>query len=372
MTNWQKIKQNPDLKQHFLMREQVLDGIRSFFKGKGFHEVETPQLVRYPGTEPFLEVFQTKLQTAEGQSQTGYLITSPEYAMKKLLSAGMGNIFQICKAFRNGEGLSSRHNPEFTILEWYRVDADYTDVMKDCEEMILFLLNIANVGLKNNNWIPDQVPPIRRASRDGNHRNLLFYQGRDYDLTSPWPRISVAQAFQKYAQVDTKTLLDEQKLLQVGKDKGYQVDENTTWEQIYNQIFANEIEPELAKLNTPMIVYDYPVSQAALSRKKKSDPRFAERFEFYIAGLEIGNAFSELNDAVEQEARIDVDLLQRDKLGKVKYGKDQDFVEALREGMPESAGIAVGVDRLVMLLSNSENISETLFFPAKEVFEMNV
>lgn len=372
MKNWQKIKQNPDLIDHFLVREKVIDGIRSFFKNKNFHEVETPLLVKYPGTEPYLEVFQTELKTAQEHHQTGYLITSPEYAMKKLLSAGLGNIFQVCKAFRNGEGLSTRHNPEFTILEWYRSGADYTHIMRDCEELLMFLMEeiLRPSGSSHlTRDAQDDKSDIKSLS-DLSVGTMLNYQGREYDLSSPWPRMTVAQAFEQYAGIDVETLLDEEKLLKVGRKKGYQIDQDTTWEQIYNQIFANEIETELAKLNTPIIIYDYPASQAALSRKKKSDPRFAERFEFYIAGLEIGNAFSELNDPIEQEARIDADLAERDKLEKVKYGKDMDFVQALKEGMPDAAGIAVGVDRLVMLLSDSENISQTMFFPAREVFEI--
>ena len=340
MKNWQKIRENPKLMATFLVREQVIDGIRHFFKTHHFHEVETPLLVKYPGTEPFLEVFETQLKTAEGQSQRGFLITSPEFALKKLLTAGLGNIFQICKAFRNNEGISSRHNPEFTMIEWYRVEADYTDIMKDCEQLLISL----------------------------NGGNNLTYQGREYDLTSPWPKVSVAEAFQKYAQVDVDSLLDEEKLIALGKQKGYQVDDQTTWEQIYNQIFANEIDPQLAKLKTPIIIYDYPASQAALSRKKQQDPRFAERFEFFIGGIELGNAFSELNDAQEQEARIDLDLSERKKLGKVDYGKDNDFILALKTGMPSSAGIAVGVDRLVMLMADVGDISQTLFFPAMEIF----
>lgn len=343
MKNWQKIRQNPELVEQFLVREQVMDGIRSFFKNNNFHEVETPSLVRYPGTEPFLEVFSTQMKTATGESDDAYLITSPEFAMKKLLTAGLGNIFQVCKSFRNNEGLSSRHNLEFSILEWYRVDADYTDIMKDCEELLTQLVGSPT----------------------------LEYQGRSYDISAPWPRISVAEAFAKYADVEIETLLSEEKILEVGRQKGYQVDEGTTWEQMYNQIFANEVEVQLAKLNTPVIVYDYPASQAALSKKKKSDPRFAERFEFYLAGLELGNAFSELNDPIEQEVRIDEDLKQRKKMGKVEYSKDDDFINALKAGMPDSAGIAVGVDRLAMLLADVGDISEITFFPGEEIFSLS-
>lgn len=341
MKNWQKLRQDGELKRRLLMREQVIDGIRSFFKQQGFHEVETPLLVVAPGTEPYLEVFETKLKKPAGKSMSAYLLTSPEYAMKKLLAAGMGNIFQVCKSFRNNEGSSERHNPEFTILEWYRTPADYTDIMTDFEQLMLAL----NGG-----------------------KTELSYQGKKYDLSAPYPRLSVAETFAKYVGVTEEELLSEEALKKVLKQKGYQVTPETDWEAAYNQLFLNEIEPKLAEMDQPVIVYDYPASQAALSKKKVSDPRFAERFEVYLAGLELGNAFSELTDAVEQEQRLREELALRKKLGKTEYQLDTDFIEALKAGMPESGGIAVGVDRLVMLFADAEDIEETLFFPSSEVF----
>lgn len=348
MKNWKKLKNNSELLKPFLIREQVVDAIREFFKKEGFHEVDTPLLVQSPGTEPYLEVFESELVTPGFENKKAYLLTSPELSMKKLLSAGMGSIFTICKSFRNGEGLSSFHNPEFSILEWYRVDADYTDVMKDCENLLLHILTVL------------------KLNEDG--KNQLEYQGVIYDLSTSWERISVSEAFEKYAGVSKEDMLDEEKIVLIAKEKGYQVDEQTTWEEAYNQILLNEIEPHLGKLK-PTILYDYPASQAALSKKKESDPRFAERFEFFIGGIELGNAFSELTDADEQEARMIADLKYRKELGKVEYKMDSDFIEALRLGMPRTGGIAVGVDRLVMLFSNSASIKDTLLFPVDDVFD---
>lgn len=348
MKNWKKLKNNSELLKPFLIREQVVDAIREFFKKEGFHEVDTPLLVQSPGTEPYLEVFESELVTPGFENKKAYLLTSPELSMKKLLSAGMGSIFTICKSFRNGEGLSSFHNPEFSILEWYRVDADYTDVMKDCENLLLHILTVL------------------KLNEDG--KNQLEYQGVIYDLSTSWERISVSEAFEKYAGVSKEDMLDEEKIVLIAKEKGYQVDEQTTWEEAYNQILLNEIEPHLGK-SKPTILYDYPASQAALSKKKESDPRFAERFEFFIGGIELGNAFSELTDADEQEARMIADLQYRKKLGKVEYKMDSDFIEALRLGMPRTGGIAVGVDRLVMLFSNSASIKDTLLFPVDDVFD---
>jgi lysyl-tRNA synthetase class 2 len=196
---------------------------------------------------------------------------------------------------------------------------------------------------------------------------VLKYQGKEYDLSSPWERISVAEAFENYAEIDTETMLDEKKLRKAGEKKGYKVDPKTTWEEIWNQILANEIEPKLG-INGPTILYDYPVSQAALSKKKASDPRFAERFEVFMAGMELGNCFSELTDSHEQEKRCLEDLELRKTLGKTEYPMDTDFIEALKMGMPETGGIAVGVDRLVALFADSPDIADTLFFPVDEMF----
>jgi lysyl-tRNA synthetase class 2 len=347
MKNWIKLKNNQDFLKTFLVREQIIHAIRDFFKVEGFHEVDTPLLVQNPGTEPYLEVFKTQLETLNYPNKNAYLSTSPELFMKKLLSAGMGNIFTICKSFRNGEGLSSFHNHEFSILEWYRVEADYKDIMTDCENLLLFILN--KLELNNGD-------------------NILNYQNVEYDLSTPWERISVSEAFIKYAGVKQDDMLSKEKLTQVAKEKGYEVNKNTTWEEAYNQILLNEIEPHLGK-NKPTILYDYPASQAALSKKKKDDPRFAERFEFFIAGLELGNAFSELTDSVEQKLRMQRDLKQRKELGKLEYQIDNDFIKALELGMPKTGGIAVGVDRLVMLFSDSESIKETLLFPVDDVFD---
>lgn len=351
MKTWQKIKANPDLLSKFLVREKVIDAIRNFLKSENFKEVETPLMVSKPGTEPYLEVFQTNLMTQNYPDKPAFLLTSPEYSMKKLLSAGLGSIFTICKSFRNNEGLSDFHNPEFTILEFYRVNADYMDIMQDCENMMLAILHTVNSDLANSG------------------STTLKYQGREYDLSKPWDRISVAEAFHKFAGVGIDDLLSEEKLPEIARKKGYTIDQENTWEQAYNLIFLNEVEPKIG-LNKPTIIYDYPASQAALSLKKKNDPRFAERFEFYLAGMELGNAFSELTDANEQESRLRAEVKERAALGKIEYGIDEDFIQALRDGMPRAGGIAIGVDRLVMLFADATSIKETLFFPVEDLFDI--
>lgn len=358
LSTWQQIKQHPELKARYLVREQVLDGIRSFFKQRGFTETETPVLARCPGTEPFLEVFSTTLKAHGLKDQPAYLLTSPEFALKKLVVAGFGSVFEICKSFRNNEGVSGRHNPEFTILEWYHSPGDYFDVMTDFELLFQYLLQ------RLRSWSTHQAPAMSQLY--GEHS--LVYQGRTFNLQSPFPRITVAEAFARYVGVDTTALLDRDTLLAVARQKGYQVTSKTTWEEVYDQFMLNVIEPALAQLDQPVFLYDYPASQAALSKRKTSDPRFAERFEVYLGGLELGNAFSELTDATEQEARFREELALRARLGKTKYDLDEDYLMALQAGLPPTGGIAVGVDRLIMLLANATSIEETLFFPASELF----
>ena len=313
--------------EKYLVREKVIDTIRSFFKNKGFREVFTPILVPIPSIEPNLEVFETELRTSTGKKRTGYLIMSPEFSIKKLLAAGIGNSFEITKCFRNEEEVSSLHNPEFTMLEWYRTQANYRDVMTDFENLFTQIIKDINPGADLKNW---------------------EYQGNTYDISTPWPRISFEEAFAKYA----------------GKKIGDIKDED------FYQIFFNEVEPKLRSSGKPAIIYDYPVSQAALARVNQKDPRFAERFEVFLAGVELGNCFSELTDPNEQRKRFEKDFGERKKFGKTEYPIDDDLVEALKEGLPEVSGIAVGVDRLIMLAANVSSVSETLFFPGEELFDL--
>ena len=355
--NWDQLHSEKNLLHNLRVREAVIDAIRAHFKSQGFLEVDTPLLVASPGTEVYLEVFETQLCLSNHKPLRGFLTTSPELNMKKLLSGGSGSIFQLCKSFRNGEGLGERHNPEFMILEWYRVNADYTDVMRDCEQMLHAIFA----------HLSEKKLLSRGSAIDSTGAPLLSFHGKQYDLSMPWERLSIAEAFQKFADISTDDMLNEERIVAIAEKKGYAVSEQTTWEEAFNQILLNEVEPNLG-LDRPTILYDYPVSQAALSKRKASDPRFAERFEFYLAGLELGNAFSELTDGIEQEQRMHRDLAERKRLGKVEYALDTDFIDALKKGMPETGGIAVGVDRLVMLFADAPSVHDTLGFPVEDVF----
>lgn len=313
---WRRVRDGRQDIARLLARERVVDGIRAFFKARGFHEVETPLLVAHPGMEPHLEVFKSELVTARGARADAYLTTSPEYAMKKLLAAGLERIFQVCKAFRNREEVSAGHNPEFTILEWYRANADYTALMDDCE--------------------------------------ALLEELSDGRIKGPFERISVEEAFRHHASVELA-------------DLDAMVTADTTWEQAFHLVLLNDVEPHLDR-ERPTILYDYPIQLAALARAKPGDPRYAERFELYAGGLELGNAFSELTDPVEQRRRLEAERKERIELGRTVYDLDEDFLRALELGIPPSAGIAVGVDRLIMLLTNAPAIRDVLWFPADEVF----
>jgi len=324
-------------------RSRIMQLIRQFFIDAGFTEVSTPLLVRSPGTEPYLEVFETTLKLDTGKSMPAFFTTSPELSLKKLLSAGSGNLFEITKSFRNGEGLSDHHNHEFTILEWYRVNADYTHIMQDFEQLMAFVLK----GL--------------------GRKSAIEYQGQHYNLSSPWERISVTEAFLKYVGLSADELHDTQTLNSKARDLGLNAQKSLNYDDAFHWLFLNKIEPHLGQ-DKPTIVYDYPLPQAALAKRKASDSRLAERFEVYLAGLELGNAFSELTNATEQKQRMVRELRLRDKLGKTKYELDEDFIQALEKGLPETGGIAVGIDRLVMLLTDSARIQDVITFPVKDIF----
>lgn len=349
MKTWEKLRKHPRLWETYFVREKVITAIRTFFLNQGFHDVETPLLTGSLPPESYVDVFETTLLDRQRRPTRAFLPTSPEPFLKKLLVSGIGNCFSITKSFRNTENQSTTHNPEFTILEWYRVGADYTDIMKDCEDLLVFINTYIN------------------RPKGATDTKMLLYQGKKVMLTRPWERLTVTEAFKKYSHINLKHALTQKQLFVLAKAKGYRIAKNDTWEELFLQIFLNEVEPRLGR-GKPTIIYDYPVALAALSKKKKSDPRFAERFEFYIEGLELGDAYSELTDWKEQEERFKSEEKERQQLGKTPHPIDTDFIDALKVGMPETGGIAVGVDRLIMLFADVANIADTMFFPAKDLF----
>ena len=357
MNTWQTLKNNPALWRRYFLREHVIKQIRLFFDKRNFHEVETPILIRHPPAESYLDVFETVLLDRNRKPTKTYLSTSPEVALKKCMVAGIGNCFALTKSFRNTEVGDRLHNPEFTILEWYQAGATYVDIMEECEHLILHLLK--TVSLDHN-----KAKPHRQGL--ALNSQALSYQDNYIDLAPPWKRLSVKNAFWDFAHIDLEEFLNIKNARVIAKSKGYAVAKNNTWEEFYNQIFLNEIEPHIGKTK-PVFLYDFPKAVGALAKTKRDDPRYVERFELYIAGLEIADCYTELTDWKEQRKRFNKEMKEIKRLGKISYNYDRDFIEALRAGLPPCAGIAMGVDRLLMLLMNTTNIKDAMLFPIEEL-----
>lgn len=330
-------------KPHLLARIRARQAIAGFFAAEGFLEVETPALQRSPGLEPHLMAFATRAEAPGGKTLADlYLHTSPEFAMKKLLAAGAGNIFQFARVFRNREG-SATHHPEFTLLEWYRVGCDYRRIMDDT------------------------IAVVRAAAAAAGAGARLRWRGRECDPVKEWEQISVAGAFQEYAGIDLAESLgdglapDTKRFAEQAKSIGIGAQAGDAWDDIFFRIFLEKIEAKLG-VGAPTILFDYPACMAALSRRKASDPRFAERFEVYACGMELANAFSELTDPKEQRTRFEADMEKKAALYGIRYPIDEDFLAAVGE-LPECAGIALGFDRLVMLMTGAADIRDVLFAP---------
>ena len=327
---------------HLDTRRRVIAAIRAFFAAQGFVEVETPALQVSPGLEPHLQAFATSLDEPGAGARPRYLQTSPEFAMKKLLVAGVPRLFQLAHCFRNGER-SATHHPEFTMLEWYRANAGYRDLMADCETLL-------------------------RAALAAAGRPLFTWRGVSADPAQPWVYLSVAEAFRRYAAIDLLATAPDPEapslelLAAAAQPLGIAPHAGDGWEDLFFRIFLERIEPHLG-CGAPAILYDYPISMAALARAKPDDPRLAERFELYVCGLELANAFGELTDPEAQRRRFLADQAKKRARYGAAYPIDEDFLAALAWGMPPSAGIALGVDRLVMLASGAPRIDDVLWAP---------
>lgn len=330
-------------RNNLAVRGCMVAALREFFADKGYVEVETPALQISPGLEPHLRAFATTLHDPrDGSARPLYLHTSPEYAMKKLLAGGLPRIWQLAHVFRDGER-SATHHPEFAMLEWYRVGAGYRDLMDECESLLRQMQDAA--GCAGFQWL-----------------------GRSADANRPWQRLTVAEAFERYAGIDLPATMpdpahpDAAQLGAAASAIGITPHAGDDWEALFFRIFLERIEPRLG-IGAPIILYDYPLPMAALSRRKPDDRRFAERFELYVCGLELANAFGELTDAAEQRARFTADQARKRALYGEAYPLDQDFLAALEHGLPECAGIALGFDRLVMLATGAKRIEEVLWLP---------
>lgn len=304
--NWRLASRQKALQQ----RARLIQAMRRFFIEQGYLEVETPYRIPAPAPESHIDAV---------VSSPWFLHASPEICMKRMLAAGYEKIFQICRCWREGER-GSQHIPEFTLLEWYRSGCDYLGLMEECEELVNTIASAVGLGEK------------------------IIYRNQEIDLAKPWEKISVKEAFRCYSQISMAEALER---------------------NLFDEIMVQDIEPRLG-IGKPTFIYDYPAQRRAMARLKQEDQTVAERFELYIGGLELANAFSELIDAEEQRSHFLQENANRQSLGKPTYPIPEKFLAEL-DNMRPSAGIALGVDRLVMVLLNIATIDEVVSFTPEEL-----
>jgi lysyl-tRNA synthetase class 2 len=322
---------NPSIHGIFAMRSRIIAGIRAFLIGKDFLEVETPMMHPIPGgatARPFV--------THHNALATDlYLRVAPELYLKRLIVGGFPRVFEINRNFRN-EGISTIHNPEFTMLEFYVAYADYTDLLALTEEL------------------------FGRLAADVLGTTTFEYQGTSINMASPWKRWSWRQALLEVNHLDKAVLNDRNAALAAAKKLGLNVEKDATLVDILNEIFEETVEPQLVQ---PTFITDYPIEISPLARRKDADPALTDRFELYIAGLEIANAFSELNDPLDQRQRFEAQVARREAGDEEAHHLDEDFLRALEYAMPPTAGEGIGIDRLVMLFTNQASIRDVILFP---------
>jgi lysyl-tRNA synthetase class 2 len=315
-------------------RAQLMEATRAFFSARGFTEVETPYAVPAPGEEVHLQAFRTERRHPDGRIEALWLNTSPEFAMKRLLVAGAGPIFQLARVWRNGEA-SALHAPEFTMLEWYEPGADMTALMDRTEAYLRAVL-----------------PPV------------VTCRGVQTDL-SRFERLTVADAFLRYVGADVLGTAGDAAALSASA--GTRLRDGETWEDLFFRLLLERIEPQIGR-DQPTFLTHWPSAQAALARRDPADPRVAERFELFVCGIELANAFVELTDADEQRTRFLEDRARRHAISGEDWPLDEDFLAALAHGMPPSAGIALGFDRLAMIAGSARSIGQVLWLPPPELF----
>ena len=315
-------------------RARATAAVRAFFAARGFVEVDVPLRVRAPGLEVHLDA------VAAGEGR--WLITSPEYQMKRLLAAGLERIVAVCRCFRAGE-VGAQHEPEFTMVEWYRAWSELDAVLADTEEL---------------------VAEVARAVRGA---AAVEVGGRTIDVAPPWPRMTVAEAMARWAAPDLPLDGDEAALGAALAAAGIDTGTARAWDDLFYAAFVARVEPRLSELERPLVLTDWPVRLGALARRSPSRPGVVERFEAYLGGVELCNAFGELTDAGEQRARFEEDRRQRAARGKPVHPVDEKLLAALAEGVPPSAGNALGLDRLVMLVTGASSIRDVSWFTDAEL-----
>ncbi len=323
---------NPEVKETFILRSKILKEIRKFMDEQGYMEVETPMLTTV-ATGDAARPFITHHNTLDLQM---YLRIAPELNLKRLIVGGFDKVFEIGKNFRN-EGMDIKHNPEFTNMEFYSAYEDYHDMMNIAEQLIS---TVAKNTLGTTN---------------------ITYQGQEIDLAPGWKKITMIDAIKQVTGVDFNTINTDEEAQALAKEKGVEYEEiKNTRGHIINEFFETFVEETLIQ---PTFIMDYPVEVSPLTKRKKEDPRLVERFELFIGGREYGNAYSELNDPIDQYQRFLKQVEAKEKGDEEAGGMDEDFVNALEIGLPPTGGMGIGLDRLIMLLTDSASIRDVLFFP---------
>lgn len=328
---------NPHVKDVFRKRSRIIQLIRRFMEERDFLEVETPMMQPKAGGA-MARPFKTH-HNALGMDF--YLRIAPELYLKRLVTGGLERVYEINRNFRN-EGISTFHNPEFTMMEFYQAYATYENLMVLTEEMFTFIAREIFGSL------------------------AFQYQGAEIDLTPPWPRISVKDAILKYCDIESNILEDPARIVAYARDSGLNVKDNESPGKAMMTIFEEKVEDRLIQ---PTFVTHYPVEVSPLSRKNPLHPELTDRFELYIYGKEIANAFSELNDPVDQRERFMMQLKERESGDDEAHEMDEDYIRTLEYGMPPTAGEGIGIDRLVMLFTNSASIRDVILFPHLRVKE---
>ncbi len=328
---------NPEVKKTFVTRSRIISGIRAYLDAQGFIEVETPILNTIAGgasARPFI----THHNTLDIDM---YMRIAPELYLKRLIVGGFEKVYELGRMFRN-EGMDTRHNPEFTMIEMYQAYTDFHGMM-DLTENIF-------------GYIADTVIGSRK----------ITYQGEEIDLSSPWKRITMIDAVKEYVGMDFGATEDMNELKAQAKKAGVEFEDDITWGKLLYECFDQKVEDKLVQ---PTFVYDYPVDVSPLAKRKPSDKRMTERFEFFITCKEFGNAFSELNDPIDQKERFMAQVREREKGDEEAQMMDEDYVNALMYGMPPTGGLGIGVDRMVMLFTDAASIRDVLLFPTMKPIE---
>ena len=323
---------NPEVKETFIKRAEIIKEIRKFMDSQGYMEVETPMLTTV-ATGDAARPFITHHNTLDLEM---YLRIAPELNLKRLIVGGFDKVFEIGKNFRN-EGMDIKHNPEFTNMEFYSAFEDYNDMMKMAENL------------------------ISTVAQNTLGTTTINYEGQEINLAPGWKRITMIDAIKEVTGVDFNTINTDEEAQAIAKEKGVQYEEiKNTRGHIINEFFETFVEETLIQ---PTFIMDYPVEVSPLTKRKRDDKRLVERFELFIGGREYGNAYSELNDPIDQYERFVKQVEAKEKGDEEAGGMDEDFVNALEIGLPPTGGMGIGLDRLIMLLTNSSSIRDVLFFP---------